>query len=141
MHIIDARCFSGSEIELILIWCQVPLLVVLRAPSAHLLIWACSCRFMQFTGCDQQFSIFIGQKMQLTCCHNGDEKRNTTCVDTHFKCSDSSAPTVVPYSVLPFNYQLLAQWLYCATKPTDIVHIHTCTRTSFASCPCFLLDT
>ena len=29
-----------------------------------------------------QFSILIGQKMQLTGCHNGNEMRNATCVDT-----------------------------------------------------------
>ena len=29
-----------------------------------------------------QFSILIGQRMQLTGCHNGNEIRNVTCVDT-----------------------------------------------------------
>ena len=28
-----------------------------------------------------QFSVSIGYKMQLTCCHNDDEIRNATCVD------------------------------------------------------------
>ena len=31
---------------------------------------------------NSQFSILIGQKMQLTGCHNGNEMRNATCVDT-----------------------------------------------------------
>ena len=30
-----------------------------------------------------QFSILIGQKMQLTGCHNGNEMRNAICVDTN----------------------------------------------------------
>ena len=29
-----------------------------------------------------QFSILIGQKKQLTGCHNGNEMRNETCADT-----------------------------------------------------------
>ena len=33
---------------------------------------------MRFTGCDYENSVVIGYKMQLTCCHNGNEKRNAT---------------------------------------------------------------
>ena len=34
---------------------------------------------MQFTGCDHTEQRGIGYKMQLTGCHNGNEKRNATC--------------------------------------------------------------
>ena len=41
---------------------------------------------------NSQFSILIGQKMQLTGCHNGNEMRNATCVDT----------------------KISIEWLYCS---------------------------
>ena len=47
-----------------------------------------------------QNSVVIGQKMQLTGCHNGDEMCNATCVATkNVKGSDSSELTVIPYAV------------------------------------------
>ena len=42
-------------------------------------VYADLCSLLAATS---QFSILIGQKMQLTGCHNGNEMRNTTCVDT-----------------------------------------------------------
>ena len=45
-------------------------------------------------------SIVIGYKMQLTGYHNSNEMRNATCVETNFEGSDSSEPTVIPYTVV-----------------------------------------
>ena len=39
----------------------------------------CLCSLLAATS---QFSILIGQKMQLTGCHNDNEMRNAICVDT-----------------------------------------------------------
>ena len=42
-------------------------------------VYADLCSLLAATS---QFSILTGQKMQLTGCHNGNEMRNATCVDT-----------------------------------------------------------
>ena len=38
--------------------------------------------FMQFAGCDQAVSVFIGQKMQLIGWENANNMRNGACADT-----------------------------------------------------------
>ena len=42
-------------------------------------VYADLCSLLAATS---QFSILIGQNMQLTGCHNGNEMRNATCADT-----------------------------------------------------------
>ena len=42
-------------------------------------VYADLCSLLAATS---QFSILVGQNMQLTGCHNGDEMRNATCADT-----------------------------------------------------------
>ena len=58
-----------------------------------------------------QFSIVIGQKMQLTGCHDGNQMRNATCVDTKISIE-------WPY----------CSFLYCELVPTiqgtcDLINI------------------
>ena len=53
---------------------------------------------MQFTGCDQGFSIPIGQKVQLTGWDNGNEMHSATCVES--KNFYRVALLSIPYTVL-----------------------------------------
>ena len=59
-------------------------------------IYADLCSLLAATS---QFSILIGQNMQLTGCHNGNETRNVTCVDT----------------------QISIEWLYCSSLYCDVI--------------------
>ena len=51
-------------------------------------VYADLCSLLAATS---QFSLLIGQNMQLTGCHNGNEMRNATCADTQIQLS---GPTV-----------------------------------------------
>ena len=65
------RCRQDVKVYVLAVW---PLSSATRRPA-----------FIQFTGCQQpvkrSYSL-IGQKMQLTGWHNGNEMRNVICVDT-----------------------------------------------------------
>ena len=56
-------------------------------------VYADLCSLLAATS---QFSILIGQDMQLTGCHNGNEMRNATCVDTQIliECPYCSFPVL-----------------------------------------------
>ena len=47
--------------------------------NAVFYVYADLCSLLAATS---QFNILIGQNMQLAGCHNGNEMRNATCVDT-----------------------------------------------------------
>ena len=64
--------------------------VLLSCPTVDSLYCAQQCNVVLYVYADlcsllaatSQFSILIGQNMQLTGCHNGNEMRNATCADT-----------------------------------------------------------
>ena len=73
---------------------------------------------------NSQFSILIGQKMQLTGCHNGNEMRNATCVDT----------------------KISIEWPYCSFLYCDLIMrwrkdkpAKTCTNKGSLQSPCSCL--
>ena len=94
--------------------------------------------FCSLLAATSQFSILIGQKMQLTGCHNDNEMRNATCVDAKISIE-------WPYcSFLYCDHALLCQQstgfavvtLLCKSEP--IVTVFTPTdNVSFLSSPVF----
>ena len=67
-----------------------------------LYVYADLCSLLAATS---QFSLLIGPNMQLTGCHNGNEMRNATCVETQIS-------NELPYCSFPIlcSYHILDIW-------------------------------
>ena len=74
-------------------------------------IYADLCTLLAATS---QFSFVIGQDMQLTGCHNGNEMRDATCADTKFQLN---GPTV--------------HSLYCASGKLNANEVKTMNKMSY----------
>ena len=83
-------------------------------------VYADLCSLLAATS---QFSILIGQNMQLTSCHNGNEMRNATCADTQISIEWPYCSFPILWHRLfivrdsksqkPYNYALLRKRLTC----------------------------
>ena len=60
----------------------------------------CTPMFMQFTGCDQPVSVFIGHKLQLTDWDNANNMGNATCAtQTSIEWPCCLFPILCPHSI------------------------------------------
>ena len=78
-----------------------------------------------------QYSVFIGQKMQLTGCHNGNEKRNATCAASNTsKVLTQDALVLIFYS-MTYTYELQGLKIIEITSPAYfLIHFLLCLTNS-----------
>ena len=84
-------------------------------------VYADLCSLLAATS---KFSILIGQKMQLTGCHNGNEMRNAICVDSKISiewpyCSFLYCASVVLQSVNMDVYNLKYKTAISTVRTND----------------------